>query len=182
MTVFVDAIWPKDAYLVYSKRPWSRTSMLLANVVTSAKLGLLEQNFPFLFYFIMIFFFFLIWESLLLPTSGLLTCKGILFIFKLYSTFSCSGLPSFLHWSLWLFHIQEQINSPGFIPALNVWFGSFTVRCFLCLCLSHLFFWFCHFEMNSTAERNPHTHTHCFNTLYILDCFPQTPTFVCRKR
>lgn len=49
------------------------------------------------------------------------------------------------------------MNSSGFIPACESLLGGFTVSCFLYLCLCHLFFWFCHSEMNSSWEKPSHT-------------------------
>lgn len=42
-----------------------------------------------------------------------------------------------------------EVKPTGFIPASEYLFGSFTVSCFLCLCLWHQFFWFFHFEICS---------------------------------
>lgn len=65
------------------------------------------------------------------------------------------------------------MNWTGFIPAFECLFGSFTVSHFLCLCLCHLFFWFCHCEINSTVERKPPHKLFRFYNAYLTwlwDC------------
>lgn len=50
-----------------------------------------------------------------------------------------------------------KVKPTGFIPASEYLLVSFTVSCFLCLCLWHQFFWFFHFEICSYVVRNRRT-------------------------